>query len=583
MVKLPLTEATPSAAPEAATDLISPRKSASTATAAAACKVMPDKWACTALPTWLTAMAAPNAPAALPDTLPAKVRTVAASSACTVSDVAVPYSEPPDQVAVISSSSKLVVLEPVTAPLPLPPTAMPMDWMVAVDKACTCTAPPELMLLLTTSALTPLLLSALVAVRPKKLSANAAPPAAVPPPDTVPANDWMTELSSALTRTDDEDADCVTPLTCANTCEVMALVVLEPARATVPPPDMPAATDLMVPDDVAVTPKAPVARKVLSATRAVTSPPISLTATAAPMAAAPDPLMVPAKEKMSLSLSALTVNAPPLVACVTLVAWAFTLAVSWLVVKLPLTEAPLDAAPEAATDLISPRMSASTTTAGAAFSVMPVSVACTALPTWFTAMAAPNAPPPLPATLPASVRTVAESSACTVSDVAVPLSEPPDQVATMSSSSKLVVLEPDTAPLPPPATAMPMDSINPEDRACTCTAPPEFKLLLSTWALTPLLLSALVAVRPKKLSAKAAPPPAVPPPDTVPANDLMMELSSALTRKDEDAADCVTLLICASTCEVMALVVLEPAKALVPPPAKPAAIDPMLPDEVAST
>ena len=33
----------------------------------------------------------------------------------------------------------------------------------------------------------------------------------------------------------------------------------------------------------------------------------------------------------------------------------------------------------------------------------------------------------------------------------------------------------------------------------------------------------------------------------------------------------------------MALVVLEPAKAVVPPPAIPAAIDPILPDEVAST
>ena len=82
-----------------------------------------------------------------------------------------------------------MVLEPVTAALLPAPTAMPIDSMVEVDKALTCTAPPDLTVLLSTSALTILLLSALVAVRPRKFSAKAAPPAAVPPPATVPAND----------------------------------------------------------------------------------------------------------------------------------------------------------------------------------------------------------------------------------------------------------------------------------------------------------------------------------------------------------------------------------------------------------
>jgi len=49
----------------------------------------------------LTAIAAPTAAAPLPEKLPASVRTVAASSACTVSEVAAPWSEPPDQLATI--------------------------------------------------------------------------------------------------------------------------------------------------------------------------------------------------------------------------------------------------------------------------------------------------------------------------------------------------------------------------------------------------------------------------------------------------------------------------------------------------
>ncbi len=393
----------------------------------------------------------------------------------------------------------------------------------------------------------------------------------------------MVEMSRATTSTEAAEVTMFVPLSCASTVEVMPLVVFDPAKPTAPPPAMPAAIDWTVPEAVARTASAPLARSVLSTTRAVTSPPMSLTDTAAPTAAPPEPLIVPAREKMSASLSAVTVNAPPVALWFRLRACAFTLAFTALVVKLPLTEAAPSAAPEAATDLISPRKSASTTTAGAADSVMAERVADTWLPTSLTAIAAPNAPDRPPETLPARVCTVAASSALTVRDVEAPVSEPPDQIAVMSSSSRLVVLEPVTAALPLTPTAMAIDSMVEVDKALTCTAPPELRLLLSTSAFTTLLLSALVAVRPRKLSAKAAPPAALPPPATEPAKDWMVELSRACTRSDEDAAACVTLLICASTVEVMLLVVLEPARAVVPAPDAPAATERMVPDERAST
>ena len=230
----------------------------------------------------------------------------------------------------------------------------------------------------------------------------------------------MLDVSRAITFNAVVSTTRLTPSILACTVEVSALVVLEPARAAEPPPETPAAIDSMLPELVACTLTCPGARTVLLVSSAVTSPPMSLTATAAPTAAPPEPLIVPAKEKMSLSLSALTLNAPPLVTCVTLTACALTLALSVLVVKLPLTEAKASAAPEAATDLISPRRSASTATAAAACNVMPDKLACTVLPTWLTAIAASKAPVTAPDTLPARVRTVAASSACTVSEVAEP-------------------------------------------------------------------------------------------------------------------------------------------------------------------
>ena len=384
-------------------------------------------------------------------------------------------------------------------------------------------------MLFNTSALTTLLLSASVAVRPKKFSAKAAPPPAVPPPATVPAKDLMLEVSRASTVKDAASTTKLTSSIFANTVEVKALVVLEPAKATAPPPAAPAAIASIAPEVVASTFTCPGARTVLLAKRAVTSPPISLTATAAPPAPEPPPLTLPAKEKMSLSLSALTVKAPPSLTCNTFTACALTLAVIALVVKLPLTAPPPETAAEAATDLIMPVMSASTRTAAAACKVMPDKFANTALPTLFTANAAPTAAEPEADTLLARVSTEAPSWAWTVSELPDPYKEPPLQVAVMSSSSQLVVLAPVTAALPPTPTAIAIESMLEDDKACTSTAPSDFRLLLSTSALTCLLLSSSVAVRPKKFSAMAAPPPPVPPTATDPANDSMVDVSRART------------------------------------------------------
>ena len=63
----------------------------------------------------------------------------------------------------------------------------------------------------------------------------------------------MLEVSRASTFTALALTTKLVLSSCANTVEVRALVVLEPARATEPPPDMPAATDLMAPDEVACT------------------------------------------------------------------------------------------------------------------------------------------------------------------------------------------------------------------------------------------------------------------------------------------------------------------------------------------
>ena len=199
------------------------------------------------------------------------------------------------------------------AAVPLTPAATPIDSIVDVEYALTCTAPVLRNTLSSTSAFTTLLRAASVAVRPKKFRARAAPPPAAPPPATAPANDWMVEVSRANTLSVAALTTMFTPSICASTVEVMPLVVLEPASPTEPPPAMPAAIDWMVPEVVACTFTAPVARSVLSARRALTPPPMSFTDTAAPAAALPEPLMVPASEKMLAALSALTVNAPPAV------------------------------------------------------------------------------------------------------------------------------------------------------------------------------------------------------------------------------------------------------------------------------
>ena len=298
--------------------------------------------------------------------------------------------------------------------------------MREVDRALTCTAPPDTKLLLSTSAFTSLLLSASSAVRPRKFSAKAAPPAALPPPATEPANDWMTALSCACTRSEAEATACVTLSIWASTVEVMALVVLEPARAVVPAPDTPAATERMVPDEVAPTSTAPVARMVWFFTRAVTVPPISFTDTAAPTAAVPAPLMVPAKDEMAAWLSACTVKAPPEPAWLPPSTSATTSASITLVVTLPLMAAVPAPLPEAATDWMDPLRSASSDTAMGAVNVALVNSAETLKsplpwPMRLTATAPPMAPVPPADTAPASDSMAPDCEACTESAVAVPV------------------------------------------------------------------------------------------------------------------------------------------------------------------
>ena len=84
------------------------------------------------------------------------------------------------------------------------------------------------------------------------------------PPATVPANDWMLEVSRANTFTALALTTKLVLSSCANTVEVRALVVLEPAAAADEPPAMPAATDRMVPLVSAVTDTAPPVRTAAS-------------------------------------------------------------------------------------------------------------------------------------------------------------------------------------------------------------------------------------------------------------------------------------------------------------------------------
>ena len=214
------------------------------------------------------------------------------------------------QDAVISSSSKLVALEPVKPVLPLTAAATAADLMVDVEYASTKALPPVRNTVdpvpSRISALTTLLLSALVAVRPKKFNAKAAPPPAVPLPETDPAKDSMVDVSRARTVTEAASPSVLKDSIFASTVEVMAFVVLEPAADVLAPPAIPAASELIVPDEVACNSTLPDVCTSVFDVWAVTEPPISLTEMATPAAALPPPLTVPASEEILALLSART-------------------------------------------------------------------------------------------------------------------------------------------------------------------------------------------------------------------------------------------------------------------------------------
>ncbi len=80
----------------------------------------------------LTATAAPTPAPMLPDTLPASESISEDWRALMVSWLVVARPEPV-QYAVISSSSRLVVLEPLMLAVPLTPTATPIDSITEVE------------------------------------------------------------------------------------------------------------------------------------------------------------------------------------------------------------------------------------------------------------------------------------------------------------------------------------------------------------------------------------------------------------------------------------------------------------------
>ena len=264
--------------------------------------ILPDEVPCTraltAVLILLTAKAAPTAALPPPAKLPANALMTAVSMAVTSSEPEPPTKVLPTHLAVMLSCKMLVVLEPVTANVPPPPAATPSASIVDKDSAVTCTAPETCKLLLVTSALTILVAASLPAVRPMKLSAKAAPTAAVPPPETVPANESMSEASCAQTSKNDDPVVCVTLLAMALTVEVKLLVVLEPFTAALPAPLPAAATDWMLPSMFASTLTEPVVLRLLLPSLAVTVPAMSLTEIAPPTALAPPPLMTPAKDEM---------------------------------------------------------------------------------------------------------------------------------------------------------------------------------------------------------------------------------------------------------------------------------------------
>ena len=84
------------------------------------------------VPMRLTATAAPTAAPMLPDTLPASESMFEAWRALTVSELVLERFVPV-QLAVISSSSKLVAFEPEMAAVPLKPAATPIDSIDEVE------------------------------------------------------------------------------------------------------------------------------------------------------------------------------------------------------------------------------------------------------------------------------------------------------------------------------------------------------------------------------------------------------------------------------------------------------------------
>ena len=264
--------------------------------------ILPDAVPCTraftAVLILLTARAAPTATVPPPAKLPASECTVAVSWADTSRKPEPPTKVLPTHLAAMVSSKMLVVFDPVTAKVPPPPAATPNASKVELVWAFTCTVPETCKLLLVMSALTSLVADSLPAVRPKKFSAKAAPTAAVPPPETVPANESMSEPSCAQTWKYDEPVVCVTLSAMALTVEVMLLVVLEPFTAAVPAPLPAAATDWMLLSMLVSTLTWPVVLRLLLPSLAVTVPAMSLTDTAPPTALAPPPFTTPAKEEM---------------------------------------------------------------------------------------------------------------------------------------------------------------------------------------------------------------------------------------------------------------------------------------------
>ena len=90
-------------------------------------------------------------------------------------------------------------------------------------------------------------------------------------------------------------------------------------------------------------------------------------------------------------------------------------------------------------------------------------------------------------------------------------------------------------------------------------------------------------MRPKKFSAIAAPTAAVPPPLTVPASELMFELSWASTSKELEATIDFVEITLALTVEVRLLVVTDPLIAFEPATLPAAAMDRIAPSMVAAT